>query len=181
MYCDIVPTLIEFAGGKDPNLDGKSLKSLWTDKKVKSHRKEVLISNVHPFWQKAIVTDTYKLIWTGHPEREHVFSNFTSGNKFFSKPWAEWMDEAKTNQTAARKVKRILQPKPFELYDVVSDPYEIDDLSDLPEHQERIATLRTKLRKLMTDCGESTTPPEAPAPKKKKEKKNQRKPRKPSK
>ena len=91
------------------------------------------------------------------------------------------MDEAKTNETAARKVKRILQPKPFELYDVVSDPYEIDDLSDLPEHQERIATLRTKLRKLMTDCGESTTPPEAPAPKKKKEKKNQRKPRKPSK
>ena len=141
----------------------------------------MLISNVHPFWQKAIVTDTYKLIWTGHPEREHVFSNFTSGNKFFSKPWAEWMDEAKTNETAARKVKRILQPKPFELYDVVSDPYEIDDLSDLPEHKERIATLRTKLRKLMTDCGESTTPPEAPSPKKKKDKKNQRKPRKPSK
>lgn len=181
MYCDIVPTLIEFAGGKDPNLDGKSLKSLWTDKKVKSHRKEVLISNVHPFWQKAIVTDTYKLIWTGHPEREHVFSNFTSGNKFFSKPWAEWMDEAKTNQTAARKVERILQPKPFELYDVVSDPYEINDLSTLPEHQERIATLRTKLRKLMTDCGESLTPPQAPTPKKKKDKKNQRKPRKPSK
>ena len=181
MYCDIVPTLVDFADGADPGLDGKSLKKLWTDKKVKSHRDEVLISNVHPFWQKAIVTDTYKLIWTGHPEREHVFSNFTSGNKFFSKPWAEWMDEAKTNETAARKVKRILQPKPFELYDVVSDPYEIDDLSDLPEHQERIATLRTKLRKLMTDCGESTTPPEAPAPKKKKEKKNQRKPRKPSK
>jgi len=181
MYCDIVPTLVEFAGGKDPGLDGKSLKSLWTDKGVKSHRKEVLISNVHPFWQKAIVTDTYKLIWTGHPEREHVFSNFTSGNKFFSKPWAEWMDEAKTNETAAHKVERILQPKPFELYDVVSDPYEINDLASQPEHQKRIASLQVKLKKLMTDCGESTTPPKAAATKKKKDKTNKRKPRNPSK
>ncbi len=181
MYCDIVPTLLEFAGGKDPGLDGKSLKSLWTDKMVKSHRKEVLISNVHPFWQKAIVTPTYKLIWTGHPEREHVFSNFTSGNKFFSKPWAEWMEKAKTNETAAHKVERILQPKALELYDVVGDPYEINDLSNLPEHQKRIATLRTKLKKLMTDSGESTIPPKAPAHKKKKDKTNKRKPRNPSK
>ena len=83
MYCDIVPTLIDFAGGKNPGLDGKSLRKLWTSEKINNHRKEILISNVHPFWQKAIVTDTYKLIWTGHPEREHIFSNFTSKSKFF--------------------------------------------------------------------------------------------------
>ena len=83
MYCDIVPTLIDFAGGKNPGLDGKSLRKLWTSEKINNHRKEILISNVHPFWQKAIVTDSYKLIWTGHPEREHIFSNFTSKSKFF--------------------------------------------------------------------------------------------------
>jgi len=181
MYCDIVPTLVEFAGGKDPGLDGKSLKSLWTDKKVKSHREEVLISNVHPFWQKAIVTPTYKLIWTGHPEREHIWGNFTSGGKFFAKPWAEWKEKAERDEKAARKVQRVLQPKALELYDVVGDPYEINDLSDLPEHQKRIASLRAKLKKLMTDCGESTTPPKAAASKKKKDKTNKRKPRKPSK
>ena len=181
MYCDIVPTLVEFAGGKDPGLDGRSLKSLWTDKKVKSHRKEVLISNVHPFWQKAIVTPTYKLIWTGHPEREHIWRNFTSGGKFFAKPWAEWKEKAKRNERAARKVQRVLQPKALELYDVVSDPYEINDLASQPEHQKRIASLQVKLKKLMTDCGESTTPPEATSPKKKKDKTNQPKPRNPSK
>ena len=78
MYCDIVPTLIDFAGGEDPLLDGTSLMGLWTSKKIKDHRKEVLISNVHPFWQKAIVTDTYKLVWTGHPEREHICLLYTS-------------------------------------------------------------------------------------------------------
>ena len=181
MYCDIIPTLVDFAGGKDPGLDGKSLKELWTTKQVKNHREEILISNAHPFWQKAIVTDTYKLIWTGHPEREHVFSNFTSKSKFFAKPWAEWKEKAERNERAANKVQRVLQPKALELYDVVVDPYEINDLSNLPEHQKRIATLKAKLKKLMSDCGESTTPPEVTSSKQKKDKKNKRKPRKPSK
>ena len=181
MYCDIVPTLVDFAGGKDPGLDGRSLKGLWTTKQVKSHREEVLISNVHPFWQKAIVTDTYKLIWTGNPEREHIWGNFHSKGKFFAKPWAEWQEKAKTDERAARKVERVLQPKAFELYDVVSDPYEINDLARRPEQQKRIATLQTKLKKLMTDCGESTTPPGPEEPKKKKDKANKRKPRNPSK
>ena len=181
MYCDIVPTLVDFAGGKTPGLDGQSLKDLWTDKKVKSHREEILISNVHPFWQKAIVTETYKLIWTGHPQREHIWGNFSSKSKFFAKPWAEWKEKAGRDERAARKIKRILQPKALELYDVVGDPYEINDLSNLPEHQKRIPSLQAKLKKLMTECGESTTPPEVTSSKKKKEKKKQRKPRTPSK
>jgi len=51
----------------------------------------------------------------------------------------------------------------------------------MPEHQKRITTLQTKLKKLMSDCGESTTPPKTTAPKKKKDKVNRRKPRNPSK
>ena len=161
MYCDIVPTLVDFAGGEDPLLDGKSLTGLWMEKEVKNHRDEVLISNVHPFWQKAIVTDTYKLIWTGHPEREHIWGNFSSKGKFFAKPWAEWIEKAKTHATAARKVERILQPKTFELYDIVSDPYETKDLASKAKHKQRIKTLHQKLKSLMAECGESTTPPQA--------------------
>ena len=161
MYCDIVPTLVDFAGGEDPLLDGKSLRGLWMEKEVKNHRKEVLISNVHPFWQKAIVTDTYKLIWTGHPEREHIWGNFNSKGKFFAKPWAEWVEKAKTHATATRKVERILQPKTFELYDIVSDPYETKDLASKAKHKQRIKTLHEKLKSLMAECGESTTPPQA--------------------
>ena len=161
MYCDIVPTLVDFAGGEDPLLDGKSLTGLWMEKEVKNHRKEVLISNVHPFWQKAIVTDTYKLIRTGHPEREHIWGNFNSKGKFFAKPWAEWVEKAKTHATAARKVERILQPKTFELYDIVSDPYETKDLASKAKHKQRIKTLHEKLKSLMAECGESTTPPQA--------------------
>ena len=181
MYCDIVPTLIDFAGGKNPGLDGKSLRKLWTSEKINNHRKEILISNVHPFWQKAIVTDSYKLIWTGHPEKEHIFSNFTSKSKFFSKPWIEWIEKAQNNQRVARKVDHILQPKAFELYNIVNDPYEIKDLSNLPENKKRIVTLKAKLKKLMTEYGESTTPPLETTPKTKKDKGKRRKIQKTSK
>jgi uncharacterized sulfatase len=181
MYCDIVPTLIDFAGGKNPGLDGKSLRKLWTSEKINNHRKEILISNVHPFWQKAIVTATYKLVWTGHPERDHIWRNFNSKGKFFAKPWTEWMEKAKSNESAARKMERVLQPKAFELYNIVNDPYEIKDLSHLPENKKRIVTLKAKLKKLMTDCGESTTPPLETAPKTKKDKSKRRKIQKTSK
>jgi uncharacterized sulfatase len=181
MYCDIVPTLIDFAGGKNPGLDGKSLRKLWTSEKINNHRKEILISNVHPFWQKAIVTATYKLVWTGHPERDHIWRNFNSKGKFFAKPWTEWMEKAKSNESAARKMERVLQPKAFELYNIVNDPYEIKDLSHLPENKKRIVTLKAKLKKLMTDCGESTTPPLETSPKTKKDKSKRRKIQKTSK
>lgn len=170
MYCDIVPTLIEFAEGESPGLDGKSLKSLWTTKSRESHRDAVLISNVHPFWQKAIVTDTWKLIWTGHPEREHIFGNFNSKSKFFAKPWSEWTAAAKTDDAATQKVNRIIKPNEFELYNVVDDPYEMTNLATSPENKERVETMHTRLKKLMSDCGESLVPTE-PAQKKKRTKK----------
>ena len=160
MYCDIIPTLIDFAGGKNFGLDGKSLRKLWTSKKIDNHRKEILISNVHPFWQKAIVTATHKLVWTGHPEREHIWRNFNSKGKFFAQPWTEWMEKAKSNESAARKVKRVLQPKAFELYDIVSAPYETKDLASEASHEKRIKILHDKLKTLMSECGESTTPPQ---------------------
>jgi hypothetical protein len=85
------------------------------------------------------------------------------------------MEKAQNNERVARKVNHILQPKAFELYDIVNDPYEIKDLSNLPENKKKIATLRAKLKKLMTDCGESTTPPLETASKSKKDKGNRRK------
>ena len=54
MYCDIVPTLIDFAGGASPDLDGKSLKLLWTTDKVDRHRDAVLIRMFIPSGRKRL-------------------------------------------------------------------------------------------------------------------------------
>ena len=159
MYCDIVPTLIDFAdGGVDETLDGRSLRELLMTDEVVKHRDSILISNVHPFWQKAIVTDTYKLIWSGFPEQQHIWDNFYSKGKFFSRPFSEWTELAKTDSDAAHKLKRILSPGKLELYNVVSDPYETNDLSSNPEQTERIKKMHQQLKNLMSDCGESLEP-----------------------
>ena len=144
MYCDIVLTLIDFAGGTvDPKLDGKSLKSLWTSDSIDGHRDSVLISNVQPFWQKAIVTDQYKLIWTGNPDQEHIFTNFSSKSKYFSKPWQEWVELKTSNETARQKIEQVTQPKEIELYDLKVDPYEMKDLATLSEHKTRKGAQRS--------------------------------------
>ena len=70
------------------------------------------------------------------------------------------MEKANSNKNAARKVERVLQPKAFELYDVVSDPYETRDLASKASHEQRIKTLHQKLKALMSECGESTIPPQ---------------------
>jgi uncharacterized sulfatase len=170
MYCDIVPTLIDLAGGADPKLDGRSLKQLWTDDSIASHRDSVLISNVHPFWQKAIVTDRYKLIWSGQPERSHIWNNFNAKSKFFSQPWAEWVAAAKTDPGTATKLARILQPAEVELYDLHADPYETNDLAVSPEQGQRVQQLHASLKQLMTANGVPLTP-EPPEQKRNKKKK----------
>jgi len=154
MYCDIVPTMVDLAGGEDPKLDGKSMKKLWMGTSD-SHREYAFISNVHPFYQKAIVTSQYKLIWSPDQESEHIWGNFKSKSKFFSKPWAEWLARAGESQADRAKLNHILHPRELELYHIDQDPYEVSNLADAPENQERVETLFAKLKKVMVEAGET--------------------------
>ena len=157
MYCDFVPTFIDLAGGQPRvPLDGKSLKHLWLGQSVK-HRQSALISNVHPFWQKAIVTEQFKLVWTGFPERDHIFSNFSS-KKFFSVAWAEWNQMSSEDEYITARIKHVLHPKKHELYDIQKDPYEVHDLSENPDYAHTKEQLLAQLRQLMTVAGESLEP-----------------------
>jgi hypothetical protein len=66
--------------------------------------------------------------------------------------------EAERNEEAAIKVRRILSPNEFELYDVASDPYEMNDLAAFPEHRNRVESLHEKLKNLMLSADETLTP-----------------------
>lgn len=157
MYCDILPTLIDLAGGEDAKLDGNSMKPLWLGE-TDTFRDYAFISNVHPFWQKAIVTSEYKLIWSPDRENEHIWSNFTSPSKFFSKPWAEWLARAQENRADAINVQRVLHPEELELYRIDEDPYEVANLAERPENQELVRNLFARLKSVMTEAGESAEP-----------------------
>jgi uncharacterized sulfatase len=162
-YCDIVPTLVDLAGGDDPKLDGFSLRPV-LDNRGDIHREFVYLSNVHPTWQRAIIRDDWKLVWSPQREHKHIWNNFYSKSKFFSVPWAEWLKLAESNEAGATKVKHVMHPREYELYRIKDDFYETKDLASDPENADRIETMTADLLAFMEKLGDPTYDPNAVRP-----------------
>ena len=154
-YCDIVPTLVDLAGGKDPKLDGISLRPV-LENKSDTHRDFVYLSNVHPTWQRAIIRDDWKLVWSPDREKKHIWDNFYSKGKFFSVPWAEWETLATTDKAAKKKIEHVTTPNEFELYRIDKDFFETNDLAGKPENSQRIETMKTELLTFMKKIDDPT-------------------------
>lgn len=157
-YCDIVPTLVDLAGGEDPGLDGFSMQPLFGGRNDK-HRDFVYLYNVHPTWQRAIIQDDWKLVWSPERDKDHIWSNFYSKGKFFAVPWAEWQEQAKTNRKTAKKVKHVMRPDEYELYRIDQDFYEAENVAPNPEHADRIQKMAAKLTAFMHKLGDPVYDP----------------------
>lgn len=157
-YIDVVPTLTDLASGTVPeNLDGKSFKPVLQGKstKHKDHVYGIQTSmNIHegaPYPIRSVRSEQYKLIHNLIPE--NTFSNVVTNNDWFAKELAE--EEIRNINNYAGYVKR---PE-YELYDIVSDPFEQHNLIDNGEHSELINALKQKLAAWMAqqnDLGVAT-------------------------
>jgi uncharacterized sulfatase len=156
-YCDVVPTFIELAGGTPRGLDGRSMRELWLGKSDE-HREFAFISNTNPVWQRSIVTKDYKLIWSPVRDGTYVWRNFFSASKFFSKPWTEWTELAKSGGDAKAKVDRVQLPDELELYRVDKDPYELRNLAADPKHSARAREMLARLKGYMAEVGDTEGP-----------------------
>ncbi len=147
-YIDVLPTFIEAAGGKVPDvLEGKSLMPVLTGQ-AKEHKDYVfglqttrgIIRGSDYFGIRSVRSRRYKYIKNLTPEVK--FQNACST----SEPFLSWKDKAKTDKDAAEKVRRYERRPAEELYDVENDPYEWHNLADDPkyaqiktEHQKELA------------------------------------------
>jgi uncharacterized sulfatase len=172
-YCDIVPTLVDLAGGDHPKLDGFTLRPV-LENESDTHRDFVYLSNVHPTWQRAIIRDDWKLVWSPQREHKHIFNNFYSKSKFFSVPWAEWLEIAESDRAGAMKVRHVMHPNEFELYRIDDDFYETKDLAASPGTAERVDSMRTDLLTFMKQLGDPMYDPKAEAPARKRKKRDKR-------
>lgn len=128
--------------------------------------------NVHPTWQRAYIKDDWKLVWSPAREAKHIWNNFTSKGKLFSRPWSEWNALAMSDPKVAAKVEHIIHPKEYELYRVDTDFYEAENLALDPENQQRIEDMTTALKDFMKELGDPLYDPVAvQKPKVKKNKK----------
>ncbi len=154
-YCDIVPTLVDLAGGDDPKLDGFSLRPVLEGTSEK-HRDFAYLSNVHPTWQRAIIRDDWKLVWSPDREKKHIWNNFYSKGKFFSIPWGEWEALAQSDEKAATKVKHVTHPEEYELYRIDKDFFETENLANDPKNAKRIESMKSELLDFMKKIGDPT-------------------------
>jgi N-sulfoglucosamine sulfohydrolase len=191
-YVDVVPTLVDAAGG-DPKamdtgrpgaptggngFDGRSFLSV-LEGKANKHNDHVF--GVHT--TKGIIAGTEYPIRSIRDTRYKLIVNLNHTGKFHNvvmgsdreKYWKSWVAASQKDPAAAKVANRYHTRPEIEFFDAESDPYEMKNLAGDPAHATRIAALRQKLEAWMTQQGDKGMATEQTGrkrgPKKKKKKK----------
>lgn len=154
---DVLPTLIELAGGTPPSdLDGQSFLPVLRQE-TDQHRDVVYgthtrdgMMNYYPI--RAIRNERYKYIWNLAPER--VFTNhITNSNQFRERGGAglfnSWMEKANRDEEARKRLRFYQQRPEEELYDLKKDPHELHNRADDTALQEVKDRLHAQLQHWM--------------------------------
>lgn len=181
-WIDILPTLVDVAGGPAPkDIDGRSFLPVARGEK-REHRDRIYTThsndgrmNVYP--ARSVRTTDWKYIRNLHPEfyfttHVDILATDDAGPYFRT-----WQEKARTDPAAAAIVKRYHERPAEELYDLRADPHEQRNLAADPKHQARLVLLRADVDawmkanndegkvlaepRLITDPNRSAPPPPA--------------------
>lgn len=161
-YEDVLPTIIDLAGGKKiKGMDGISFLKL-LDGKSNKHRKYAY--HVHnnvpegPAYPIRSVSDgKYRLIWNLIPEKEYREKHIEG---------ADWFKSWKNSKSEDARfiVNRYKKRPEFELYDIEKDIDEFNNLADNPEYSKVLKRMKKELvswMKSQDDLGVSMDKPVA--------------------
>jgi N-sulfoglucosamine sulfohydrolase len=166
---DVLPTLIEIAGGKpSAELDGRSFLPVLQGKSD-SHRDFIFAThsqdgaiNITPM--RCIRTMRYKYILNLAPKNKYTThmdkaKDHDGGREY----WDSWMEKAENDLLAAATLQRYHWRPRQELYDVMLDPYETHNLADDPAYAEIKKDLDERLAMWRKEQGDKKIGPD-PAP-----------------
>ncbi len=145
-FTDITPTLLDWAGVNDPakGTHGRSLLPI-LDKPEVEGWDDVLLSHVaHEIYSyypmRTLRERRYKLIWNLTWKAEFPLPVDTFNRRL----WRHLV-EIKATHVGPRTVEAFLNRPKFELYDLESDPWELNNLAADPAHAERLKTMTDRL------------------------------------
>ncbi|MFN7926857.1 MAG: sulfatase [Blastocatellia bacterium] len=159
-WIDLLPTLIEVAGGKVPDgLDGRSFAAVLRGR-AKEFRREIFTThsgdgamNVYPI--RSLRTREWKYILNLNPELAHTThidkAKAVDGVNYFT----SWYERGQTDAQAAAVVKRYYERPKEELYDLRNDPFEQRNLAAEPKQAKRLAQMRRQLEAWMQSQNDS--------------------------
>jgi N-sulfoglucosamine sulfohydrolase len=159
-WVDILPTLVDVAGGAaPPGIDGRSFASVLRG--IRSdHRDRIFTThssdgrmNVYP--TRSVRTQDWKYIRNLYPDfyfSTHVdlVQSQDAGAYFGS-----WVEKARIDPAAAAIVKRYHERPAEELYDLTADPLEERNLAADPQHAARLAGFRADVDAWMKEQGDT--------------------------
>ena len=147
-FIDILPTCLAIAGASVPkDIDGRSFLPVLRGER-KEFRDAIFASHTDHARKprvpsRAIRTRRYKYIYSFRPDLE--FRN----NAMNSPTWRSLIERAKTDPKIAART-RLLRFRPrHELYDLKSDPYELNNLAADSSHSAVLVALQVRLREWM--------------------------------
>ena len=153
-YTDILPTIIDLAGGEPvENLDGSSFLPILKQEKT-THKKYTygiattrgITSGSEYYPIRSVADSTYRLIWNLSPNMQ--FSNTTVNKDYF----AEWVNS--TKEEDRDKAQRYKVRPEYELYNDVEDPYNMHNLINDAQYADKVAELKAELLNWMEYCGD---------------------------
>lgn len=159
-YADILPTLVDLAGGK-PEIypyDGKSFKSSLLNKTNK-HRKFVygIHNNVPegpPYPIRSVSDGEYHYIRNLLPDEIYIEKHLmgSRGNGSLNNPyWSTWIWDSWNTPRSYRLVKRYMHRPKEQLYNVKNDPYEMKNLASDNKYHKHLTMLRAELDRWMIE------------------------------
>jgi N-sulfoglucosamine sulfohydrolase len=155
---DVLPTMIEVAGGQPPaDLDGKSFADVLRGKTA-SHRERIFTThsrdgnmNVYPI--RAVRTRDWAYIRNLDSEARHT-THIDKVQAHGLTYWPTWEEKAKTDPESAKIVERYHKRPAEELYDLKHDPFQLRNLAADAAQTDRIAQLRAELDGWMRQQGD---------------------------
>ncbi len=161
-WIDILPTLIDVAGGQPPrDIDGRSFYPVLTGM-TNHHRDRIFTThsgdgnmNVYPI--RSVLENDWLYIRNLHPEFKHTthidLGNSRDGVDYFQ----SWTLAAHADSNAEALIRRYHSRPKEELYNLKADPWQKDNLASESEHQAILEDLRGKLNAWMFDQRDAGT------------------------
>jgi N-sulfoglucosamine sulfohydrolase len=172
-YADILPTLVDLAGGKPGahSYDGTSFRDVLFGKK-QVHRQFVYgmhnnIPEGPPYPIRSVNDGEYHYIRNLLPNEIYIEKHLMGirGNGALNNPyWGTWIWDSWKTPRSYRLVKRYMHRPAEQLYRVTDDPYEMNNLISDETKAKHLAKLRAELdrwMKVQNDPGAAVDTPEA--------------------
>ena len=163
-YADVLPTLVEAAGG-DPathNYDGMSFLDVLTGAAEKSRRRYVYGMHNNfpegpPYPIRTVGDGTHRYIRNLTPDELYIEKHLM-GQCTDSAYWPSWMWDSSADARVYANLKRYMLRPAEELYDSVRDPYELENLVGDPRYDDIKTGLSRELDRWMSEQGDPGIP-----------------------